>query len=86
MTKRKSPDSKKLSFEDQWFRVPEAASYCGMGVRTVRKWLNEGLRHVRLPSGTILIKRSAVDEFLNSFEINENFVDSVVEDVCSGLI
>ena len=64
-----------------WLKVKETAVYCDMSERTVRSWLKYGLRHSRLRSGTILIKVSWIDEFLERFETEENEVDRIVEDV-----
>jgi len=64
-----------------WVKVKSAASYAGVSPRTVRKWLKSGLRHSQLPSGTVLIQYSAVDEFLNHFEVQENEVDRAVEEI-----
>ena len=34
-----------------------------MSERTLREWLKKGLSHSVLPSGTILLKYSAIDDF-----------------------
>jgi hypothetical protein len=62
-----------------WAKVRAAAAYACVSPRTIRKWLNEGLRHARLPSGTILIKYDAVDEFISEYEEQQNAVDRIVE-------
>ena len=68
-----------------WLKVKEAAVYCDMPERTIRSWLKDGLRHSRLRSGTILIKVSWIDEFLERFEAQENQVDLIVDEVVRGL-
>ena len=52
-----------------WLRVKNAGKRADQCERSVRKWLKKGLRHVRLPSGTILIKAQWLDEFLEGFEV-----------------
>ncbi len=66
-------------------KVKDGRKYAGVSERTFRPWLKVGLRHIRLPSGTILIKYSWIDEFLESFEVNENQVEKIVDDVMEGL-
>jgi hypothetical protein len=34
-----------------------------------------------LPSGTILLKYSAVDEYLETYSVQENEIDTLVKDV-----
>jgi len=55
-----------------WHKIKDAAKYAGVSPGTFRRWLNKGLRHSRLPSGMILIKESAIDEFLEKFEVDGN--------------
>lgn len=63
---------------DGWAKIPEAARYAGMKPRSFREWLREGLKHSRLPSGTILIRYSDIDSFLEKFRVNEDQVESLV--------
>jgi excisionase family DNA binding protein len=64
-----------------WLKVKEAANYCGLSERKIRSLLKEGLRHSRLRSGTILIKVEWIDEYLGWFEVQENEVDKIVDEV-----
>jgi hypothetical protein len=67
-----------------WLKTGSAAKYCGISKRTFADWLKCGLRHSRLPTGTILIKREWIDDFLESFEVKADAgdaVDAIVEDV-----
>ena len=64
-----------------WAKIKGGAKYVGMSERTLREWLKKGLPHSVLPSGTILIKYSAIDDFLESYSVQENMIDTVVEDV-----
>jgi len=62
-----------------WAKIKPAAEYGGVGERTLRGvWLKKGLKHVRLPSGTILIKYEWIDEFLESYVAQEDQVDKIV--------
>jgi hypothetical protein len=64
-----------------WAKKKLAADYAGVGLRTFHNWLKDGLRYVRLPSGTILTKYSWIDEFLGQYEVDENVIEQVVEEL-----
>ena len=72
-----SPDSRGYG------KVKEAARYAGVSPRTLRKFFGQGLKHVRLPTGTILIRYGWIDEFLGRFEVEDgqDHVDKLVEEV-----
>jgi predicted site-specific integrase-resolvase len=53
--------------------------------RTLRTWLKEGLRHAKLPTGTIRIRYDAVDAFLEQFADSQHQVDAVVDQLFSEL-
>ncbi|MFC1817103.1 hypothetical protein ACFL0M_14475 [Thermodesulfobacteriota bacterium] len=52
-----------------WAKIKHAARYAGIGERTFRKWLKQGLHHSRLPSGRILVSLKAIDDFLSGYEV-----------------
>lgn len=64
-----------------WAKIKPSAAYAGISSRTMRKWLNEGLRHARLPSGTILIKYESIDGFISKYEKQENVADLIVSEL-----
>ena len=64
-----------------WAKVKDAAKYAGMSERTFREWLKNGLQHSVLPTGTILLKYSAVDEYLETYSVQGNEIDNLVKDV-----
>ena len=64
-----------------WCKAKNAAKYADVSERTIREWLKEGLKHSRLPSGTIRIRYIDIDEYLEQFQINDNLVDAVVEEI-----
>ena len=64
-----------------WSKVKNGARYAGISERSFRNWLKQGLRHVRMNTGTILIKYHWIDEFLESFEIQEDEVSRIVDEV-----
>jgi hypothetical protein len=70
---------------DGWGRIKDGAKYSAVKERTFRDWLKAGLKHSRLPSGTILIRYSWIDEFLEKYEVNENQVDKIVDETMKGL-
>jgi predicted site-specific integrase-resolvase len=64
-----------------WSKIKGAAQYAGVSERTFRRWLKQGLRHIRLESGTILVKYTWIDEFLGSMEVSEHEVDQMVAEL-----
>jgi len=68
-----------------WAKIKAGAKYSGVSERTFRKWLKSGLRHSRLPSGTILTKPEWMDEYLERFEVVENRVDKITEEICKEM-
>jgi predicted site-specific integrase-resolvase len=68
-----------------WGKIKQGACYAGVSERTFRDWLKDGLVHSRLPSGTILIRYSAVDKFLERFTVDENEVDNIVAAIAGEL-
>ena len=65
-----------------WAKIKPAAQYAGISERTLRQWLKEGLRHTRLKTGTVLIKYTWVDEFLEQFEVgSESEVERIVNSI-----
>lgn len=65
-----------------WLRVGSAGEYSDSCPRTVRSWLKKGLRHVRVNgTGAILIKVEWLDQYLESFEVNENQVEEIVAEI-----
>lgn len=65
---------------DGWAKTKQAAKYAGISERSFRDWLKNGLRYSRLPSGTILVQYSAIDEFLERFADVQNQVDLLVDE------
>jgi hypothetical protein len=63
-----------------WGKIPESARYAGMKPRAFREWLKGGLKHTRMPSGTVLVKFSDIDSFLEKYQVNENRVDKIVDE------
>ncbi len=74
-----------MSVTREWLRIKDIPEYAGVSERTVREWLKRGLRHSRLPSGMILIRRLALDDFLEQFAGQEQEVDRVVGEIMSDL-
>ena len=68
-----------------WANVKNASKYADVSERTLRDWLKNGLKHSRLNTKTIRIKYDDVDEYLEQFQINDDFVDDVVDSVMSAL-
>ena len=64
-----------------WASVKDAAKYAGFSERTMRKLLKQGLKHSRLPSGTIRIRYQDIDNYLEQFQVNEDQVDDIVDEI-----
>ena len=63
-----------------WFTKKSAGRYADVSSRTVHAWIHElGLRHSKV-KGTVLIKKSWMDDFLEGFE-NKGQVDRIVDEV-----
>ena len=68
-----------------WAKIKPAAEYAGIKERTLRGWLKNGLRHARLPTGTILIKLTEVDAYLEGFSGKESEVDKITSEIMKEL-
>jgi hypothetical protein len=68
-----------------WGKKKAAALYAGVGERTFSGWLKKGLKHSRLPSGSILVRFSDIDDYLERFAVNNDRVDGIVNNVCREL-
>ena len=68
-----------------WSKIKPAAKYAGISERTMRDWLKDGLKHSRLPSGTVLIKYAWVDEYLETFAAKQDQVDMIVNETLRDL-
>jgi hypothetical protein len=64
---------------DGWARIKDGAKYSDVSERTFRDWIKGDLKHSRLPSGTILVRYSWIDEFLEKYQADENQVDRIVD-------
>jgi hypothetical protein len=69
----------------EWAKVKIAAEFYGVSPRTLRKWLDHGLPHSRLPSGTILIELDAGSKWLRSFEVGQK-LQGIVEEIIDELL
>jgi len=52
---------------EEWLRIKTAAAYAQVSPRTFRPWLKDGLRHVKLPTGTILLRKEWIDQYFEKF-------------------
>jgi predicted site-specific integrase-resolvase len=62
-----------------WLKPSEASQYSGVSLKVFRSWLKAGLKHSRLPNRRILVSISAIDEFLNSFEVQSTTSQAATE-------
>ncbi|SPD74181.1 DNA binding domain protein, excisionase family [uncultured Desulfobacterium sp.] len=68
-----------------WTKKKGGANYAGVGERTFHDFLRMGLRHVKLPSGTVLIRYLDIDEFLEHYIVDKNEVSDIVNQVLGGM-
>lgn len=68
-----------------WCKIKIAAAYAGVSERTLEDWLKNGLKFVRLPTGTRLIKYDWIDEYLESYADSKNHVDEMVEEIMTEM-
>jgi excisionase family DNA binding protein len=66
---------------DGWASVKKAAKYADISERTMRDWLKSGLKHSKPSGGMIRIRYSDIDDYLLKYQVNENFVDAVVDEI-----
>jgi excisionase family DNA binding protein len=64
-----------------WASVKDAAKYAGFSERTMRKFLKQGLKHSRLPSGTIRIRYQDIDDYLEQFQVKEDRINVIVDGI-----
>jgi hypothetical protein len=66
-----------------WLKRIKGAKYTNVSPRTFDKLLRSGLRHVKLPSGTILTRPDWIDEFLKGFEVEakNDPIDELVNEI-----
>jgi hypothetical protein len=68
-----------------WAKLKRAAKFADIGERTMREWLKQGLKHSRLSTGTILIRYSDIDDWLEGFAVNDDQINQIVDEVCRDL-
>ena len=64
-----------------WASIKNAAKYADVSVRTMRNLLKRGLKHSRISSGMIRIRYSDIDEFFMQYQVIENQIDKIVDEV-----
>jgi hypothetical protein len=64
-----------------WASIKNAATYADVSVRTMRGLLKRGLKHSRLSSGMIRIRYSDIDEFFMQYQVSEDKIDRIVDEV-----
>lgn len=72
---------RKGNLMEGWGKIKAAATYAGIRERTMRDWLKKGLRHARMPTGTILIRYRDIDDYLEQFCGSDHQVDRIVNNV-----
>ena len=68
-----------------WEKIVTIAKYVDKKPRTISGWLKMGLPYSKVPGGSVLIKFSDVDEFLNKYKHNTNEIEAMVKDLMQGI-
>ena len=66
-------------------KVKAASKHAGVSPQTFRPWLKDGLVHSVLPSGTILVHRDAIDEYIKRYTVDGNEIDRITAEVMRDL-
>ena len=66
--------------------IEQAAQHVGVTPRTLRKWLKEGLKHVRVSSRLIRTKMAWVEDFMGSRLHSRNHIEELVNSVLGDLV
>jgi excisionase family DNA binding protein len=64
-----------------WVSIKNAAKYADVSVRTMREMLKRGLRYSKVSPGMIRIRYSDIDEYFMRFQVCENQVDKIVDEI-----
>jgi hypothetical protein len=64
-----------------WASIKNAAKYADVSVRTMRDLLKRGLKHSRVSSGMIRIRYSDIDDFFMQYQVSENQIYKIVDEV-----
>ena len=67
-----------------WCKPSTGAKYTSVSLKQFRGWLRNGLEHSQLPNGRILVKYSAIDRYLEQFEVR-NPSQELAEELTEGL-
>jgi len=66
-----------------WMRLAQAAEYVNVSPRTIRRWMDEGLKHSRI-HGYPYISEKWLDEWMESHAADN--VEKIVNEVMEGII
>jgi len=58
-----------------WANGRQACLYAGIGLPTLRRWLDDGLAHSRI-GGLLRIKYSDIDEYIRRYQVDKQHVES----------
>ena len=67
-----------------WCKPSTGAKYASVSLKQFRNWLRNGLEHSQLPNRRILVKYSAIDRYLEQFEVR-NKVKEMAEEMVKGM-
>lgn len=70
---------------EAFITLEQAAQHVGVTPRTLRKWLKEGLKHVRVSSRLIRTKMEWVEDYMAAHLHSRNHIEELVNSVLGDL-
>ena len=75
------------SIGPEWFSLKLAAIYTNSSVKTVSRWIKSGrIKYTKLPSGTIKIRRTYLNDFMEKYTVETDDLEKTVEALLKGMI
>jgi len=75
-----------ISLKDQYFDLRGASGYSSMAVSTIRSYIKAGSLPAYKVGGKVLIRRSELDSWIETFRINKKQdLNVLVDDVLNNL-
>jgi hypothetical protein len=62
-------------------KAKKGAAYAGVGERTFRDWLKQGLPYHKLPTGTVLVSYADIDQYLCQFRKDGTKVSEIADQI-----
>lgn len=78
--------SDRLTIQPGYLSLDKAASWAGVSVRTIKRWISKGLPTYQAgPREKVLIRPADIDAFLIRQQVHQPDLDAMVADVLASL-